>query len=282
MGRKRREESISGYYHVTQRGISKEDIFLSDNDRAKFCKLLAEQVGSGLKIHCYCLMGNHIHIIVWSENKDVLSYKMKSLFMSYTIYFNNTYDRDGPLYKNRFWSRPIETKDYFKRCVRYILRNPIDVGCRMFYNYQWSSIKCYFSYRRSNSHFDATIVSLNNLVSVKEIEGYFNNSFTSFTAYIGKAKDDREDEKEYPFYSRKRVKNTVSKDRRKIYTHIKEVYNIHDPQRLTLEERITIGVSVIKSLPDMPKKRICECVGISYPTLKKYFSLRGQVHSEKL
>ena len=275
MGRKRREESISGYYHVTQRGISKADIFLSDDDRAKFREILAEQVGSGMKICCYCLMNNHIHIIAWSENKDILSNKMKSLFMSYTIYFNNTYDRDGPLYKNRFWSKPIETEDYFKRCIRYILRNPIDVGCKMFYDYQWSSIKCYFSHRRPYSHPDAALVRLNNFVSVEEIEGYFNNSFTCFTAYLGKVIDDREGEKEYSFHSRKRVKNTASKDRRKIYTHIKEVYNIHDPQRLTFEERVTIGVSVIKSLPDMPKKRISECVGISYPTLKKYFFTEG-------
>ena len=271
-----------GYYHVTQRGISKADIFLSDNDREKFLKILSEQVASELKLHCYCLMDNHIHLIVWTESKEVLSKKMKVLFERYAIYFNNTHDRDGPLYKSRFRSKPIDTKEYFKRCVRYVLRNPIELGCKMFYEYQWSSIRCYFSNKnnsiRKSSHIyhsnkSIETVQIEDVVSIQEVRSCFNNSSAYFTAYLGRVQDDNEWEKEYNFHTKdrdKRVRNSAGKDRHRIYNYVKEVYNIHDPQKLPYKDRLTLALAVQKNLFTISKIRICECFDICDNTLRKY------------
>ena len=286
MGRICREESILGYYHVTQRGISKADIFLSDDDRKKFLKILSEYVASELKLHCYCLMDNHVHLIVWTKSREVLSKNMGGLFERYTKYFNNTYDRDGPLYKGRFRSKPIETEEYLKRCVRYVLRNPIELGCKMFYDYQWSSIRCYFSNKKSNGtikssdiyHSNTPIerVKIEDAVSIQEVRGCFNNSLAYFTAYLGKVQDDNEWEKEYYFQTTyKRVRNNAAKDRRKIYNYVKEVYNIHDPQKLPYEERLMLALAVQEKLFTISKIRICECFDIDKKTLKKYISPFG-------
>ena len=259
-----------GYYHVTQRGISKSDMFLSDDDREKFLKILSEQVDSELKLHCYCLMDNHVHLIVWTKDKEILSKKMKVLFERYAIYFNNTNDRYGPLYESRFKSRPIETEDYLKKCVRYILRNPIELGCKMFYDYRWSSIRCYFSNRKSNDTRKET-EKIKDVVSVQEVRSCFDNSSAYFTAYLGKVQDDNEWEKEYYFYTTdKKVRNNASKDRRKIYNYVKEVYNIHDPQRLPYKDRLTLALTVQEKLFTISKIRICECFDITDRTLRKY------------
>jgi len=291
MRRRCREESILGYYHVTQRGISKADIFLSDDDREKFLKILSEQVASELKLHCYCLMDNHVHFIVWTKNKEVLSKKLGNLFARYTRYFNDANDRDGPLYKGRFRSKPIETEEYFKRCVRYVLRNPIELGCKMFYKYQWSSIRCYFSNKKRNDQGKESHISLSNistemakiedakkiedLVSIQRVRDCFNNSSAYFTAYLGKVQDDNDWEKEYYFhtYPTKRVRNNVGKDRHKIYNYVKEVYNIHNPQKLPYKERLMLALTVQEKLYAIPKIRICECFDIASKTLRKYLKM---------
>ena len=273
MGRRCREESTLGYYHVTQRGISKADIFLSDDDREKFLKILSEQVASELKLHCYCLMDNHVHLIVCSKNKEALSRNMRIIFERYAIYFNNTHDRDGPLYKGRFRSKPIETEEYLKRCVRYVLRNPIELGCKMFYDYRWSSIRCYFFSNRKSNDTIKERVKIEDVVSTQEVRSCFNNSFAYFTAYLGRVQDDNEWEKEYYFHTTgrdKRVRNSAGKDRHRIYNYVKEVYNIHNPQKLPYKERLTLALAVQKKLFTISKTRICECFDICDNTLRKY------------
>ena len=281
MGRKCREESTLGYYHVTQRGISKADIFLSDDDRKKFLKILSEQVVSELKLHCYCLMDNHIHLIVWTKSKEVLSGKMRILFERYAMYFNNTHDRDGPLYKDRFRSKPIETEEYFKRCVRYVLRNPIELGCKMFYDYKWSSIRCYFSKKNSiikssqisPSNKSLETVKIEDAVSTQEVRNCFNNSSAYFIAYLGRVQDDNEREKEYYFHAKdrdRRVRNNAGKDCSRIYNYVKDVYNIHDLRKLPYKERLALALAVQEKLFTIPKIRICECFDINKKTLRKY------------
>ena len=65
MARKAREKSESGIYHIMLRGINKQMIFEDDEDKIKFLDTLKEYKGkSGYKIYAYCLMGNHVHLLI--------------------------------------------------------------------------------------------------------------------------------------------------------------------------------------------------------------------------
>lgn len=143
MPRKARLYSDTGFYHVMLRGIDRAALFHSDEDRIFFIKLLERYCCDGFKIHCYCLMDNHVHLIVQS---DLLSEYMHRLAVSYATFFNSKYNRTGHLFQNRFRSEVLETEGSVLRCSRYILQNPVKAGlATSVFTYRWSSWQCYFN-----------------------------------------------------------------------------------------------------------------------------------------
>lgn len=114
-----------------------------------------------LTIYAYCLMSNHIHLLVkehftteddrrlreGSPNVKVgISATMHRLGRKYTMYYNKLYGRSGTLFDDRFKSEPIADLRYFLTCFVYIHRNPIKAGiCQRVEDYHWSS---WFEYQR--------------------------------------------------------------------------------------------------------------------------------------
>lgn len=142
MSRQARQRSFTGIYHVIQRGIDRMVIFCDDDDRRMFLNLLRLQVSESFEVYCYCLMDNHIHLIVKS---DKLSFHIHHIASIYAIWFNHKYDRHGYLFQDRFRSEAIEEEGYLLRCFRYILENPVKAGiCRKAGDYRWSSYSMYF------------------------------------------------------------------------------------------------------------------------------------------
>lgn len=137
MSRQARQRSITDIYHVIQRGIDRMVIFRDDDDRQMFLNLLRLQVCESFKIYCYCLMDNHIHLLVKS---DRLSFHIHHIASIYAMWFNHKYNRRGYLFQDRFKSEVIEDEGYLLRCFRYILRNPVKAGiCEKIEIYGWSS-----------------------------------------------------------------------------------------------------------------------------------------------
>lgn len=140
MSRQARQRSITDIYHVIQRGIDRMVIFRDDDDRQMFLNLLRLQVCESFKIYCYCLMDNHIHLLVKS---DRLSFHIHHIASIYAMWFNHKYNRRGYLFQDRFKSEVIEDEGYLLRCFRYILRNPVKAGiCEKIEIYGWSSYHC--------------------------------------------------------------------------------------------------------------------------------------------
>ncbi len=138
MARKSRAKSISGYYHVILRGINKQAIFFDDADRRKLLGILQRfQSENDARISAYCLMENHIHLLLHTEN--ALDLFVKKVASSYVFYFNHKYDRIGHLFQDRFRSEPIETDAYLLTAFRYILQNPQKAGICALEAYPWSS-----------------------------------------------------------------------------------------------------------------------------------------------
>ncbi len=151
MARKSRVVSTSGIYHIMLRGNNKMQIFIDDMDNIKFLEILNNVQCEEFQILAYCLMGNHIHLIVKitiGEN-DILERKMKSIAVAYAAHFNKKYERCGSLFQGRFKSQPVENEGYYLRLLRYVHKNPIEAGIVIdFDKYQWSSYNDYFSSRK--------------------------------------------------------------------------------------------------------------------------------------
>lgn len=144
MAREARKISNNGIYHVVFRGINKADVFLDDEDHLKLLYIIKDlQDKEPLKIYAYCIMPNHVHILM--QDKDNLSELMKRMLSRYVIWYNKKYERVGHLFQNRFFSHPVETEAYFLAALQYIYLNPVKGGIVQHgLEYKWSSFCQWF------------------------------------------------------------------------------------------------------------------------------------------
>ncbi|MFA5144922.1 MAG: transposase [Candidatus Omnitrophota bacterium] len=130
-------------YHVVNRGNQKQRIFLENADFEKYLQLLKHfKKKYAFRIFGYCLMPNHIHLILEPKNPNDLALFMQGLTQTYTVWFNNKYKKPGRLWQGRFKSMVIQKDNYFIDCVYYIEMNPLRAGLvSILTDYPWSSYK---------------------------------------------------------------------------------------------------------------------------------------------
>ena len=143
MPRRARKKSRSGYFHVIVRGVGKQILFECNGDYSFFISLLQKySKETEVKICAYCLMENHVHMIVCDDN-GAMPLFMKKIGVCYAGYYNKKYERTGHLFQDRYMSEPIETKDYLLTVFRYVLNNPKSAGICPASEYRWSSYHKY-------------------------------------------------------------------------------------------------------------------------------------------
>ena len=144
MPRTPRKQSVSGIHHVMARGIDKRNIFLKEGDYSKFLSILLHtQQKYPLKIYAYCLMCNHFHLLVQPQ-VDELGTAIQRITTAYAVYHNQTHQRFGHLFQNRFKSEPIDGDEQFLTVLRYIHQNPIKAQLvDDMRDYPWSSFHVY-------------------------------------------------------------------------------------------------------------------------------------------
>jgi len=112
-------------HHVTQRGNARQDIFLDSNLCSIYLDLLAEHAArNALHVLAYCLMTNHIHLVVLPETERSLANTFRHAHARFSQYWNTRFHRTGHLWQNRFYSCPIEEPAVW-RVVRYVEQNPV-------------------------------------------------------------------------------------------------------------------------------------------------------------
>ena len=146
MARAAREKSSTGVYHVMQRGINQQIIFEDDQDYHKYLDTLkAYQKQSGYMIYAWCLMSNHLHLLI-KEKVEGLGTAFRRIGASYVYWYNWKYGRRGHLFQGRFKSEVVEDSSYFLTVIRYIHQNPLKAGIvKKIGDYRWSSYKEYVS-----------------------------------------------------------------------------------------------------------------------------------------
>lgn len=149
MPRTARIKSQTGIYHMILRGINKQTIFEDSQDAEKFLQTLEEyKVKSEYKIYAYCLMGNHVHMLIKEEKED-LGIIMRRIGASYVYWYNWKYERAGHLFQDRFKSEAVEDERYLLTVVRYIHQNPLKAGIvKDIKDYKWSSYREYMGKNR--------------------------------------------------------------------------------------------------------------------------------------
>ncbi len=133
----------NAFYHIINRGNQKQKIFTEHEDFVKYLQILKHYKRKfNIKLICYCLMPNHIHLLIAPNNPGILAKFMQVLTQTYTLWFNKKYSKVGHLWQGRFKSMVICKDDYFLECVKYIESNPVRanlVSSPM--NYLWNSYK---------------------------------------------------------------------------------------------------------------------------------------------
>lgn len=147
MPRQARKKSNSGIYHIMLRGINRQQIFEDEEDRQHFLETLENYKDMcGYTIYAYCLMGNHIHILL-KEGREDLTLVFKRIAGHYVYWYNWKYHRCGHLFQDRFKSEPVENDEYFLTVLRYIHQNPVKAGiCKKAEDYPHSSMRDYLSF----------------------------------------------------------------------------------------------------------------------------------------
>ncbi|MGL4731921.1 MAG: transposase [Clostridium sp.] len=146
MARKSRVKIDNGIYHIIVKSVKDRLMFKSDADKAMFMeKLKQSKTKYPFKLYAYCLMDNHAHLLIDSQNQDI-STIMKSLNLRYVKFYNFKYDLDSRLFKERFRSEIIDSDEYLTTVSLYIHRNAKDLpGYRECPNeYLFSSLRVYF------------------------------------------------------------------------------------------------------------------------------------------
>jgi putative transposase len=112
--------------HVIQRGNNRVACFGHDNDYLMYLahlRQLSEKYECS--VHAYCLMTNHVHLLITPQAADACPGLMRDLGQRYVQYFNRRYERSGTLWEGRFKSCIAQSALYILGCYRYIELNPV-------------------------------------------------------------------------------------------------------------------------------------------------------------
>ena len=143
MPRSKRVLLDNACYHILNRGNQKQNIFLEELDYEKYLEILKHYKNKyNFKLYAYCLMPNHIHLIIDVKKTNNLAKIMQGITQTYTVWFNNKYNKAGRLWQGRFKSMLIQQDKYLIDCLRYIELNPIRANIASSpTDYSWSSWK---------------------------------------------------------------------------------------------------------------------------------------------
>ena len=186
-------------YHICNRGVEKRDVFLDDGDRARFVhglfvfndanivpNYLLHMRGNTypaghtreplVKIHAWCLMPNHYHILLSPIDDDPMriSAFAHKLGMGYAKFFNEKYSRSGYLWQGKYRKKRIERDAHFLYIPYYIHLNPLDLSMpkwrdgsvqnpekalKILREYRWSSFLDYTGHKNFRSIIDTSLLS---------------------------------------------------------------------------------------------------------------------------
>lgn len=254
MARQVRMESETGYYHVMMRGNNKEKIFREISDKQYFIEQLLHVKDDKLFIVAYCIMDNHVHLLV-NSHKESMVEAIKWVNIKFAGMYNYKYGRVGHVFQDRFRSEVIYSDNHLLRVMRYIHNNPIKAKMvPNILNYKWSSYKAYLAKEDkiiNDQEKELVMAQFSN--SMKQFEEFhFENELDEFL----ETKEDLERQRE------ERAQEIINKYFEKY--KVKEISELKNDKNV-IEEII---IEILKG-SKLTHRRISEITGIT----------RGIIHS---
>jgi len=147
MARKPRIHFPGAFYHVMLRGNGGQQIFFSPEDHTRLYLLFQEGVGKyGHRIHAFCLMKNHIHLLI-QVAEIPLAKIIQNISFRFSRHINSTQERTGHLFQGRYKAILVDADNYLLQLVRYIHNNPVRAGvAEQCGEFKWSSHNAYCGY----------------------------------------------------------------------------------------------------------------------------------------
>jgi putative transposase len=141
----------AGYpHHIIERGNNREKVFRDSTDYDKYLFFLSKYSGEkNVIILAYCLMPNHVHLLVKPSDDEGLAKMMQAITLCYSKYFNRANGRTGRLWECRYHSTVIDGDSYLWTVSRYIENNPVRAGMvKRPEDYPYSSAKAHLVGRK--------------------------------------------------------------------------------------------------------------------------------------
>lgn len=197
-----------GYYHIYNRGVAKQKIFLIEKDYVVFLRFLKEYLlplqhpdfvkleklnsrrtpkncFEDVKLLAFCLMPNHFHLLLQNIKERGIEKFMRAFGTSYSLYFNKSYERVGPIYQGVYKAVPIESDEQLIYISKYIHLNPKELLAKdsPLQEYSYSSYQNYLGQRNQDwiqpqevlSFFSTTFPSLSYKAFIEEQETSYEN-----------------------------------------------------------------------------------------------------------
>jgi len=180
MPRKPRQHSALNIYHIVVKGINNQLLFEENKDYLKYLEILRlHKENCHFDLFAYCLMSNHIHLLI-RTNEVSLESIFRKINTAYANWFNMKYNRCGPLQDGRYYSEPIDSLDYLLSALRYIHKNPVKSGLEknVGSKFPWNS---YHAYTRKNNTLVDTGFILSEFNSIDDfIKFHLSDSESTF------------------------------------------------------------------------------------------------------
>ncbi|HWC96908.1 MAG TPA: transposase [Candidatus Sulfopaludibacter sp.] len=131
-------------HHVTQRGNNRQPVFQNDDDRSLYLRLLQRHaVANGARILGYCLMTNHVHLVVTPERENSLARTFCATHAEYAHALNQKRQTSGHIWQGRYYSCPLD-EAHMERAMLYVDLNPVRAAIvSTAWEWPWSSARAH-------------------------------------------------------------------------------------------------------------------------------------------
>ena len=147
MPRQARKNLITNFIHIMSQGINKEYIFQENRYKKKYLEILYKKISDyNIKLISYCVMDNHVHLVVYYKNVEDLTEFMSRTNTTYAKWYNDSKNRVGYVFRDRYKTEPITDYHHLISCINYVHNNPVKANIiDKPEQYQYSSYKNYLS-----------------------------------------------------------------------------------------------------------------------------------------
>lgn len=257
MPRTSRVKSKTGVYHVMLRGVNRQEIFHDEEDNLKFIYTLKRyKQQSAIEIFAWCLMNNHVHILLREGNED-LSVTMKRIAVSFAQYYNWKYRTSGHVFQGRFRSEVVEKKQYLLTVVRYIHQNPLKAHIvKGIADWHWSSCRDYYGEQTDFSE----------LLNKEFILQFFSPDEQLAVLKFKKFNEETNDDQCLDMPPVK--KRLTDEEARKLIKSVMNDLEIANVKSLPRHERNKL-LSEIKGIDNLSLRQAARILGISYAIIQR-------------